>query len=224
MFCILLTDGMFYNHNQTHDGDVILKLFSFYFRVFTVYSPQLDPCLPNQPILLMPTGTIQALTVTTARPAITSNGLPNISTMAISQVTKTVMATITQTQITPTTGLSVTSGRQTGPTGDNINNNNNNNNNNNQLNRFFKIIQARLILNYRLILRDQLILKAQLILKGYLIQTSLIKELLNTFSSAKIGPPIHSNNRNLFFSNFFFSAMLIMIMFDYIFEFLTSTQ
>lgn len=217
MFCILLTDGMFYNHNQTHDGDVILKLFSIYFRVFTVHNPQLDPCLPNQPILLMPTGTIQALTVTTARPAIISNGLPNISTMAISQVTKTVMATITQTQITPTTGLSVTSGRQTGPTGDNINNNN-------QLNRLFKIIQARLILNYRLILRDQLILKAQLILKGYLIQTSLIKELLNTFSSAKIGPPIHSNNRNLFFSNFFFSAMLIMIMFDYIFEFLTSTQ
>ena len=199
MFCILLTDGMFYNHNQTHDGDFILKLFSFYFRVFTVYSPQLDPCLPNQPILLMPTGTIQALTATTVRPIITSNGLPNISTMAISQVTKTVMATITQTQITPTTGLSVTSGRQTGPTGDNINNNNNT-----QLNRFFKTIQARLILNYRLILRDWLILKAQLILKGYLIQTSLIKELLNTFSNAKIGPPIHNNDRNLFISIFSF--------------------
>jgi hypothetical protein len=71
--------------------------------------------------------------------------------MAISQVTKTVMATITQTQITLTTGLSVTSGRQTGPTGDN---NINNNNNNNQLNRFFRTIQAQLILNYRLILRD----------------------------------------------------------------------
>ncbi len=198
MFCILLTDGMFYNRNQTHDGgDVILKLFSIYFRVFTAYNHQLDPCLPNQPILLMPTGTIQALTETTARPAITSNGLPNISTMAISQVTKTVMATITQTT-TPTTGLSVTSGRQTGPTGDNSNNNNT------QLNRFFKTIQAWLILNYRLILRDWLILKAQLILKGYLIQTSLIKELLNTFSNAKIGPPIHNNNRNLFFSNFSF--------------------